>query len=259
MLAENSKTRTTVHGLDDQARGSFDSGKITETKPIGFPGESSKVDRVGPLFYWAWASSKGPALIGLHPHRGFEIASYVLEGTVGHFDTTGTRSRVAAGGAQVMQTGSGVSHEEEMVGGPTQFFQIWFEPDLREAVKSQPAYYEVKPEDVPVRADNGVRERLVIGPGAPVQLVTDATFFVVEMEAGSAYRRAVSPGRALAVVAMKGSGTVDGNGVRTRDFAVIESTADAPADAVFAAASGEPFHVAVVDVPLDPGYALVSK
>ena len=102
-----------IYPPDKQASGEFDGGRITEIKPIGFSGDGSAVDRVGPLFYWAWASSMESAKIGLHPHRGFEIISYVLSGEVGHGDTLGNATRVASGGAQVMQTGSGVSHEEQ--------------------------------------------------------------------------------------------------------------------------------------------------
>ena len=79
----------TIYQPDQQGTGVFDGGRITEIKP--------------------------------NPHRAFEIMSYVLAGEIGHYDTLGTRSRVKRGGAQVMQTGSGVSHEEEMFSGDTQF------------------------------------------------------------------------------------------------------------------------------------------
>ena len=135
---------------EQQGTGAFDGGRITEVKPIGFPHETSGSRRIGPLFYWAWATASGYGKIGLHPHQGFEIMSYVLEGEIGHRDTLGTVSRVKTGGAQVMQTGSGVSHEEETLGKHTEFFQIWFEPNLREAVKRPPTYRELHHEDFPL-------------------------------------------------------------------------------------------------------------
>ncbi|WP_220446569.1 pirin family protein [Paenibacillus piri] len=39
-----------------------------------------------------------------------------MSGKAEHGDSLGTRSVVGPGGAQVMQTGSGVSHEEGFVG-----------------------------------------------------------------------------------------------------------------------------------------------
>ena len=47
-----------IYPVDKQGRGEFDGGRITEIKPIGFPGDGSQAKRIGPLLYWAWASSK---------------------------------------------------------------------------------------------------------------------------------------------------------------------------------------------------------
>ena len=56
--------KTTVYTTDRQGTGAFDGGKITEIKPIDFPGGTSEAARIGPLFYWAWASSSGEGVIG---------------------------------------------------------------------------------------------------------------------------------------------------------------------------------------------------
>ncbi len=133
----------------DQAIGQFDGGKIKEQKPIGFSGEGSLIDRLGPLFYWAWGHSQGPAEIGLHPHQGFEIITYVIKGKAYHRDTLGTESVVDAGGTQLMQTGSGVYHAEALK-EPSEIFQIWFEPHLSQAVKRTPTYSQYNSEDFSV-------------------------------------------------------------------------------------------------------------
>ena len=39
------------------------------------------------LFYWAHLEAIETAEFPLHPHEGFEIMTFVLEGTVEHFDT----------------------------------------------------------------------------------------------------------------------------------------------------------------------------
>ena len=52
------------------------------------------------------SESEEPAVIGLHPHQGFEIITYVIKGKAYHRDTLGTESVVAEGGTQLMQTGS---------------------------------------------------------------------------------------------------------------------------------------------------------
>ncbi|MEW9698355.1 pirin family protein [Paenibacillus sp. SI8] len=198
-----------------QAVGQFDGGKITEQKPIGFPGEGSVVKRVGPLFYWAWAESNADALIGLHPHQGFEIMSYVVQGTGVHGDTLGTNSTIGAGGAQVMQTGSGVSHREQLV-KDTELFQIWFEPELKEAVKRQPTYRQYAHEEFPNRSEQGYQVKTVIGEGAPIELVTDAGMWDVEINPGGAYSHQVQSGYVLTALAIRGNGRWANTGAPTR-------------------------------------------
>jgi redox-sensitive bicupin YhaK (pirin superfamily) len=203
-LSQN--TTIKVYTPERQGTGSFDGGKITEIKPIDFPGGTSRAARIGPLFYWAWASANGEGVIGMHPHRGFEIMSYVLEGELGHTDTlTGSR-RVGAGGAQVMQTGSGVQHQEEMFGERTEFFQIWFEPNLREALRKKPTYNDYSDQDFPVAEKDGTRVKTVIGEDAPISLVAPVRMYDVTVQGGAIYRRSLAAGNCLAVVAVSGQG-----------------------------------------------------
>ncbi len=242
-----------------QARGAFDGGKIQEIKPIGFPGEGSAVRRLGPLFYWAWATASEPALIGLHPHRGFEIMSYVLAGELAHRDTLGTRSTVSEGGAQMMQTGSGVSHEEEMLRAGTEFFQIWFEPDLEEALSRKPVYREFRSQDLPTRVKDGVQVKHVLGEGAPFSYVADAAMQDVRIESGRFYIRDLKAGRALAVVAVEGEGVweIDQDDpvpFSTRDFTVIRARRDARVRVRPAGKTG--LRLAVVETPHQVDYPL---
>ena len=180
-----------IYPPEVQGTGAFDGGRITEIKPLdfpGFPGEGPVVPHTGPLFYWAWATAKGYGKIGLHPHRAFEIMSYALKGEIGHYDTMGNRSRVKAGGVQVMQTGSGVSHEEETVGEHNEFFQIWFEPNLKETVRQTPTYAEFRHEDFPVEVRDGVTLKHVIGNGAPISILVEAAMQDILIPSSHGYR-----------------------------------------------------------------------
>jgi redox-sensitive bicupin YhaK (pirin superfamily) len=250
-----------VHPFSSQAAGEFDGGRITEHKPIGFPGEGSTVSRMGPLFYWAWASSHADATIALHPHKGFEIMSYVLRGEIGHYDTLGTRSRVAEGGAQVMQTGSGVAHEERMFGDSGEFFQIWFEPWLDEAVTRPPTYREVASDEFAVNESNGVRVKSILGPASPVDLVVDARADDVTIEPERAHAITLAAGRSLAVVVIDGEGRVEMSGeehrqIQTRDFVVAYATDDRTV--IFSADTQSPLRLFVVEVPSDVDYPLLN-
>ena len=254
----------TVYPPEQQGTGAFDGGRITEIKPIGFPGEGSAVRRIGPLFYWAWATGHGYGKIGLHPHQGFEIMSYVIAGEIGHRDTLGKASQVKAGGAQVMQTGSGVSHEEEFLGERTEMFQIWFEPELRAAVTRSPTYAEVHSEQFPVSGEaSGVSVKHLLGKDAPISLVAEVTMQDVSIGAGKAHQYALPAGRSLAVVAVKGTGEwkldEQGEGVAfgTRDFSVLHAREDAAVSVT--AGGGDGLRLAMIEVPTRVDYPLYSR
>ena len=68
-----------------------------------------------------------------HPHRDIEIISYVLDGTVIHRDSLGTRSVIPAGDVQRMTAGTGIMHSEfnPSPTEPLHFLQIWIIPSRR--------------------------------------------------------------------------------------------------------------------------------
>lgn len=248
------------HPKSALAKGSFDGGSITEIKPIAFPGEGGAIKRLGPLFYWAWATAPNGGVIGLHPHRGFEIMSYVLDGELGHFDTLGTKSRVGAGGAQVMQTASGVSHEEHMIGSPTVFYQIWFEPDMAKALEQPPTYQEVRGEDFTESpAGEGVLVKEILGGGSPVKITVDARMWEVRLEPGAEWKTGVKEGRGLAVMVARGSGstaTADGD-ITWKAEEFLEVHGDEDSIAFVGGNDGATIHV--VEVPTRVSWPLYRK
>ena len=253
----------TIYPPEDQGVGEFDGGRITEIKPLGFPGEGPGVPHTGPLFYWAWATAKGYGKIGLHPHRAFEIMSYALEGEIGHYDTMGNRSRVKAGGAQVMQTGSGVSHEEETVGEHNELFQIWFEPNLKDTLRQTPTYAEFRHEDFPVEVRDGVTLKHVIGNGAPVSLVAEAAMQDILIPSGQRYRRELSANRTLAMVIINGQGTLSGEAdaenheLAPRYFAVVHAGDNG--SIAIQAKQAVPLRIATIEVPAEVDYVLYRE
>jgi redox-sensitive bicupin YhaK (pirin superfamily) len=256
--------QTLIYGPTLQAVGAFDGGKITEQKPIGFSGEGSVVKRLGPLFYWAWAHSKEEGAIGLHPHQAFEIMTYVISGRAEHGDTLGTRSTVGAGGVQLMQTGSGVSHEERMVGPDMEAFQIWFEPHMEEAFLRKPTYYQYEHEDFPITQGEGYVKKTVIGEDSPIHIVADALMWDIEIAPGASYTHPVSDNRTLSALAIRGDG-IWTNGsdsehrtaFKHKDFIVVRS--DKNVSTVIEAASDSPLRVVLIEVPTTVDYPLYPK
>ncbi|WP_138754611.1 pirin family protein [Paenibacillus sinopodophylli] len=247
-----------------QAVGSFEGGRIIEQKPIGFPQEQEAVKGVGPLFYWAWAHAKEGGSIGLHPHKGFEIMTYVVNGIVEHGDTLGTESIVGSGGAQVMQTGSGVSHREKITGPDAEIFQIWFEPDLNESVKRKPTYHDYHAEDFPTFNGNGVHRKTILGEESPIQLVTDVQMWDLTLEEGTEYTFTIPEGYAAAVLAIRGDGlwSFGAEGAsraifKQKDFTVLE--AQGQAELIQLVIGDKQARLIFIQVPVQVEYPLYQR
>ena len=215
-----------IFSVDEQALGQFDEGKITEQKPIGFPGEGSAVDRVGTLFYWAWFRTKEEANLPMHPHRGFEILSYLLTGSVHHRDTLGNERSIQAGGLQLMQTGTGVQHAEKY-GKETSGFQIWFEPFMGEANYATPTYADYEDRDFPVQIRNKASIKTILGTGSPVRMVADAQMWDLLLPAGQSFEHVIPEGYSIAGLVVEGESTwqfgIDTHQVSANEFTVCEA------------------------------------
>jgi redox-sensitive bicupin YhaK (pirin superfamily) len=67
---------------------------------------------------------------GTHPHRDFEIISYVVSGGLKHQDSMGHVAEMKAGEVQRISAGTGIAHSEfnNSATEPVHFLQIWLQP-----------------------------------------------------------------------------------------------------------------------------------
>lgn len=247
-----------IFSSEEQGSGEFDGGKIIEQRPIGFPNEKTAIKRVGPLFYWAWAKAKETGEIASHPHRGFEIITYLIQGKVEHRDSLGNVSIIGAGGAQVMQTGSGVWHEEKFIGPNMEGFQIWFEPDLNQAIRRQPIYHSYVHEDFVVhQTDRHICKR-VIGEGSPIRLETDVNMWDVKVLPTKSTFFKISDHRSFAVLIIQGTGRINSKwNVQANDFVVVR--VEESEELTIQADSEEVLRLIIIDVPSQVDYRLYPK
>ena len=104
--------------------------------------------------------------VNWHPHRGFDIATYLKSGTGRHGDSLGNRETFSTPGMQWMSTGSGIEHAEgggNEKGVYVQGFQIWVNvPSERKM--DDPRYGTVPTSDLPlVHLDGGATARVLAG------------------------------------------------------------------------------------------------
>ena len=140
-----------IYNKDEQVSGNFNNGEILEKKPIGFAQDGSKLKPYSNLFYWADAwTPNSKSTIGLHPHQGFEICSFVIKGSIRHYDTKQNKwIKLNAGDAQIIRSGNGISHAEEILDN-SEMFQIWFDPDISKTISKPATYNDYKLTSFPI-------------------------------------------------------------------------------------------------------------
>lgn len=252
-----------VFSAEQQGVGAFDGGKFLEQRAISFPGEKTAVDRVGSLFYWAWGKASEVSEIGMHPHKAFEIVTYVIDGLVEHQDSLGSLETVTTGGAQVIQAGSGVYHAEAFRKAGSEAMQIWFEPHLSQTVKKPAAYHQYEHEKFSIRHNGGATMKTVIGGDSPIKLDTDVNMYDWSLEPGSEFSYTLTPSRPLAFLVIRGQGTsvIAAEELQAwshKDFAIVQATTQGEA-LHLKADSDQALRIIAIEVPEDPGYTLYHK
>lgn len=175
----------TVIPKNEQAQGAFDGGAILERKPIGFPQDGGKQKPYSTLFYWAYAWSNTGGLIAEHPHKGFEIMSFVLTGEIEHYDSKlmGWK-KLKAGDVQIIRAGSGISHAEK-INADSSIFQIWFDPNLNVTFSKPASYNDYSLESFPVFEDKESKTKVMVGGtqvimDSKADYIQEITFYVPE-------------------------------------------------------------------------------
>lgn len=100
----------------------------------------------------------------MHPHRGIETVTYMLEGRVRHKDSTGRSGIIQAGDVQWMRAGRGIMHEEmpEISDGKLDGFQLWVNLSAKDKMQ-QAQYQEYAAEEITTFEHDGHHIRLISG------------------------------------------------------------------------------------------------
>ena len=204
-----------------QGQGEFNGGQIVENKPIGFPQDHSTVRPYSNLFYWAHARAVTDSTIGLHPHKGFEICSFVLKGEIRHYDTKLREWRpLQAGDVQIIRAGNGISHSEFMAEG-AEMFQIWFDPNLAKTLEQPASYDDYRAEDFPETTQAGVRIKTLVGPGSPFRMDTPGIAVTQIDLKDTPYTLAAEADKIYAAYIINGTASFASTPAQTSDFVLF--------------------------------------
>ena len=136
-----------------------------------------------------WTSQ---GIFPIHPHRGIETVTFVIEGAIEHRDSAGYGGVIRAGDAQWMTAGRGIQHEENPPAGTSAHtLQLWVNLPAAEKM-AVPRYQELVASVLPVRSEDGVEIRVFSGAYddmiSPTLNHLPVTMLEVRVENGGAFR-----------------------------------------------------------------------
>ena len=212
----------TIYPFETQAPGGFNNGEILENRPVVMTHNPAYLLPYSNLFYWAHAWSDKGSTIGEHPHKGFEIITFILKGTIEHYDSSNRKwIPIAEGGAQIIRAGSGISHAEKLNAG-SHVFQVWFDPNIRKSMQGPATYNDHEQKDFPVTANNGFEIRQYIGEGSPLKMESPGVTAVeINFKVGS-HKLGLNPDKISSLYLIDGDISAAAGKMKANDFAVIK-------------------------------------
>ena len=160
----------------------------------------------GPLRVWNDDRIRPGGAFPMHPHRDFEIITYVRRGAVTHEDSMGNKGRTAAGDVQVMSAGTGIVHSEQNAGDEDlELFQIWVQPSQNglsprwETRTFEPQVGQL----VTLASGRG-------GGGDALSIHQDVALFAAKLDAGQSVVHPLEAGRGAYLVPTLGAVEING-------------------------------------------------
>jgi redox-sensitive bicupin YhaK (pirin superfamily) len=154
----------------------------------------------------------------MHPHRGIETVTYMLEGATAHRDSLGNQGVIGPGDVQWMSSGRGILHEEMPRRGPSGAiygFQLWV--NLPSHLKmSEPRYQEVNASTIPTYEKDGVKIRVVAGTvdgvtGPVLDIAASPLYMDVELAPHKEWTHSTPAGHTVIAYVFEGEGVFSGD------------------------------------------------
>jgi redox-sensitive bicupin YhaK (pirin superfamily) len=159
---------------------------------------------------------------GTHPHRDFEIISYVVGGALQHRDSMGHSAVMRAGEVQRISAGTGISHSEfnhsqtELV----HFLQIWLHPFRAGTTPSyaQKSFSSEPPSALTLACS-------VDGRAGSIQINQEADLYIGRLDPKESITHLFEGERFAWVQLIEGDLDLNGNTLKPGDGAAVEKEA----------------------------------
>lgn len=128
-------------------------------------------------------------VFGIHPHRGMETVTFLIDGHLNHYDNKHGEGVLQPGDAQWMTAGGGVEHVEDAAQDEeVNLLQLWV--NLPSEWKMSPSrYQDLRKDSMPVITEEGAEVRIFSGSyghvTADTKNIAQVTMLEVNLEAGA--------------------------------------------------------------------------
>lgn len=150
----------------------------------------------------------------MHPHRGIETITYLIQGEMDHKDSLGNAGRISSGQSQWMTAGSGILHEE--MPRPTEHLlgvQLWLNLPAKDKMAT-PRYFDITEDMIGVVEEDAATLRVIAGDYKGTKGVQphhlQATYYDVSLTAGKTIVLDTSPEETVFVFLVVGDGIIQG-------------------------------------------------
>ncbi|RCK28908.1 pirin family protein [Thalassospira lucentensis] len=164
-----------------------------------------------------------------HPHIGLATVTYIFEGTIRHHDSLGSLLEIKPGDLNWMHAGRGITHSERETDAVRNSahkldgLQLWVAVP-EEDEESDPEFFHVAKDDLPIIEDAGLHMRLIAGEAfgktAPVPVKSKLFYLDVHMDEGA---QLLLPGenQEAALYVVSGTLRIDGTAYAPQSFIYV--------------------------------------
>ena len=164
-----------------------------------------------------------------HPHIGLATVTYIFEGAIRHHDSLGSLLEIKPGDLNWMHAGRGITHSERETDAVRNSahkldgLQLWVAVP-EEDEESDPEFFHVTKDDLPIIEDAGLHMRLIAGEAfgktAPVPVKSKLFYLDVHMDEGA---QLLLPGenQEAALYVVSGTLRIDGTAYAPQSFIYV--------------------------------------
>ena len=156
--------------------------------------------------------------------------SFVLKGTIKHFDTKNNEwIPLESGDVQIIRAGNGIEHAEHLSKGAV-IFQIWLDPDLEKSLDKPATYDDYRSDQFEITSSDTGSVIKYSGEGGLMKMDSNVQISrLKQLKPG-----VIIPGddKFVAAYVIGGHGSVNGQTVEQDDFLIIQDEEEIRLDPV---------------------------